>query len=90
MEWAEQHLPVEKIGTGPAEHLFPAEHGELDRALTFIVQEMRDGELFSERLVASAHLAPVVPDHPSPYHRSAVSASSIARSRGVCSANVSS
>ena len=60
VEWAEQHLPVERIATGPADHLFPAEHREIDGSLTFIVQEMRNGELFSERLVASALLAPVV------------------------------
>jgi hypothetical protein len=60
VEWAEQHLPVEKIATGPADHLFPAEHREIDGSLGFIVQEMRDGGLFSERLVASALLAPVV------------------------------
>jgi len=58
--WAEQHLPLEKIATGPAEHLFPAEHREIDGSVTFIVQEMRNGEIFSERLVASALLAPVI------------------------------
>jgi hypothetical protein len=60
VEWAEQHLPVEKIATGPTEHLFPAEHREIDGALTFIVQEMRAGELYSEPLVAAALLAPVI------------------------------
>jgi hypothetical protein len=60
VEWAEQRLPVDKIATGPAEHLFPAEHREIDGSLSFIIQEMRDGELFSERLVASALLAAVV------------------------------
>ena len=58
--WAEQHLPVEKIATGPAEHLFPDEHREIDGSLTFIIQEMRGGEFFSERLVAPALLAPVI------------------------------
>lgn len=60
VEWAEQHLPVEKIATGPAEHLFPAENREIDGALAFIVQEMSDGELYSERLVAAALVAPVI------------------------------
>jgi len=60
VDWAEEHLLVEKIATGPADHLFPAEHREIDGALTFIIQEMRDGDLYSERLVASALLAPVV------------------------------
>jgi hypothetical protein len=60
VEWAEQHLPIEKIATGPAEHIFPAQHREVDGSLTFIVQEMRDGHSYSERLVASALLAPLV------------------------------
>jgi hypothetical protein len=60
VEWAEHHLPAEKIATGPADHLFPAEHGEIETSLVFIVQEMRSGGPYSERLVASALLSPVI------------------------------
>jgi hypothetical protein len=60
VEWAERELPVETLATGPGLHLFAAEHHELDGAVTFVVQEMRDGELYSERLVAAALLSPVI------------------------------
>ena len=60
VDWAERELPVETLATGPDVHLFAAEHGELEGALTFVVQEMRDGDVYSERLVAAALLSPVI------------------------------
>jgi hypothetical protein len=58
--WAEEHLPVERLATGPDRHLLPTEHRELEGCVTFIVQEMREGDLYSGRLVAAALLAPVI------------------------------
>jgi acyl-CoA thioesterase len=33
---------------------------EVNQALTYVVQEMRDGELYSDRLVAAALRSPVI------------------------------
>jgi hypothetical protein len=60
VEWAEENLPVDTLASGPDRHLFPAQHRELDGSLTYIVQEMREGDLYSERLVAAGLLAPVI------------------------------
>jgi hypothetical protein len=58
--WAEQNLPVDVLASGPDRHLFPVEHPELHTALACIVQNMREGDVYSPRLVAAGLLAPVV------------------------------
>lgn len=60
--WAEEHLPLDRVASGPELHLFPAaEISDIDSSLISIVQEMREGELYSEPLVAAALRAPVIP-----------------------------
>jgi hypothetical protein len=59
--WAEAALPLHLVSTGPQRHLFPQkEIREVNQALTYVVQEMRDGELYSEPLIAAAIRSPVI------------------------------
>jgi hypothetical protein len=61
IEWAEGNLPLSRIATGPDRHLFPEAGSRIENhALTFVVQEMRDEELYSEALVAAALRSPVI------------------------------
>ena len=59
--WAETTLPLDLVSSGPQKHLFPGEDiRDVNQALTFVVHEMRDGELYSEALVAVAVRSPVI------------------------------
>jgi hypothetical protein len=58
--WAEAHLPLDALATGPDEHLFPAaDVREPANALAFVVQEL-GREVHSGPLVAAALRSPVV------------------------------
>ena len=59
--WAEANLPLHLVSTGPQKHLFPEEDvRDVNQALAYVVQEMRDGEVYSEPLVAAAIRSPVI------------------------------
>jgi hypothetical protein len=59
--WAEANLPLHLVSTGPREHFFPEDDvRDVNEALTYVVQEMRDGEVYSEPLVAAAIRSPVI------------------------------
>jgi hypothetical protein len=58
--FAEQALPLEALASGPAERRFPAApHRDAALTLDSLVQRLRAGQ-WSEALVASALLSPVV------------------------------
>ena len=59
--WAEANLPLDLVSTGPQEHLFPeADIRDVNQALTYVVGDMCDGDLYSESLVAAAIRSPVI------------------------------
>lgn len=60
VDWAEEHLHLDEVATGPDRHLFPVAEFRADaQALRFLVQEMRD-DCYSQRLVRAALRSPVV------------------------------
>jgi len=59
--WAEANLPLHLVSTGPQTHILPeAGIRDVNYALTSVVGEMRDGDLYSERLIAAALRSPVI------------------------------
>lgn len=61
VRWLEETLPLDRIASGPTEHMFEAGE-DVDEAssLVYAVQAMSDESLYSEQLVAAALLAPVI------------------------------
>jgi hypothetical protein len=66
--FAEQRLPLDVLGSGPRDQLFPApQHRESAHALLFLLQEMRGGR-WSAPLVVAGLLNPVIPTRNAALH----------------------
>ena len=69
--FAEQRLPLDVLGSGPRDQLFPApQHRETGHALLFLLQEMR-GARWSDPLVVAGLLNPVIPIRNAALHAAA-------------------
>jgi hypothetical protein len=66
--FAERRLPLDVLGSGPRDQLFPApQHRESAHALLFLLQEMRGGR-WSVPLVVAGLLNPVIPTRNAALH----------------------